>query len=159
VNRSELVARVEADHGAWGAIIDQAGGRVDEPGAAGEWTLRDVLAHINAYHRFVIGNLGGDVRGFDAMPDDIGFDVQKRNEWMHAQDLGMSWADVLAEHDSLFGQLLEQVGRRTDEQLQQKMVDWAPETIEEWVLNLTDGHFKEHEPDLRAWLTGPGTRG
>ena len=44
-----------------------------------------------------------------------------------------------------------------DGELAAPMVEWAPMSIAEWVTNLTEGHWLEHEPDLEAFLTGPDT--
>ncbi|MEA3055913.1 MAG: hypothetical protein QOD30_1345, partial [Actinomycetota bacterium] len=60
----ELVDIVQATHGRWVDAIDRAGDRVEVPGAAGDWSVRDVIAHINAYGRFVVLELGGPARPF-----------------------------------------------------------------------------------------------
>ena len=152
----ELVARVEANHRAWKDVIAAAGDRVDEPGAAGEWTLRDVLAHINAYHRFLVLELGGEARPFGDLPEHDGNDVLARNAVLHEAERHHSWDDVVAEHETVHAALLGEIRRRTDAELEQPMVEWTPMSVSQWVTDLTEGHLREHEPDLVTWLQGPG---
>ena len=150
--KDELLARVARDRDAWRAIIDEAGDRVDEPGAAGEWTLRDVIAHINGYHRFLVSNLGGRAREFGVMPDEVAADMQKRNEWTHEADRELSWTFVSNEAEELHGELVAQIEARSPEQIGQPMTDWHPWPVWRWVVGLTESHYQEHLPDLRAWL-------
>src|SRR5688572_18907149 len=93
-SHEELLAGIAERRARWDSLIAQAADRVNEPGVAGDWTLRDVVAHVNAYLRFHVSNLGGPARPFGEMPDAIGFDMEKRNQWMHKEDLGLLWADV-----------------------------------------------------------------
>jgi hypothetical protein len=153
-SRQALLDRVVAERADWQALIDRAGDRVGEPGPAGDWTLRDVVAHVNGYQRFLVGNMGGRARDVGQPPAEIGFDVQKRNEWLHEVDRDRTWAQVAAESRDLHAQLLAQIGARSQEQLAAPMVDWHPWPTWRWVLHLTQQHYEEHRPDLRRWL-GP----
>jgi hypothetical protein len=153
LGKEELLAEMARARDAWQAMIASAGDRVDEPGPAGHWTLRDVVAHINAYHRFLVVNLGGAARDFDEMPEDVGMDTQKRNEWMHEQDRDRTWEFVTAESDELHRALVAQIEGRSPEQLRAPMVDWQPWPVWRWVIELTRGHYQEHTPDLQRWLS------
>lgn len=154
LTKDELLALVVGDREAWLALIAEAGDRIDEPGAAGEWTLRDVVNHITGYHRFLVVNLGGTARDFDAMPEEIGGDVQKRNEWMHEADRERSWDLVSDEAADVHRELVAQLEARSPEQIKAPMVEWQPWPVWRWVIDLTEGHRHEHLPDLRAWLDG-----
>jgi hypothetical protein len=149
-----LAERVEANHRRWVEVIDAAGARVDEPGAAGEWTLRDVVAHINAYHRFLVLELGGSVRPFGELREHDGNDMEARNQALHEADRSLTWSVVREELDTVHAALVGEVTRRSAAELDAQMVDWAPMSVREWVLDLTEGHFTEHEADLRAFLAG-----
>lgn len=151
-SKEELLARVRRSGEAWREIARTGAARADRSGAAGEWTLRDVLAHANAYHRFLVLELGGRARPFGDMPDEIGFDVQRRNEWLHAADLDRPWDDVVAEHDEVQRELVAQIEARSVEQLAEPMVSWLDMPIWRWVLDLTEVHLEEHRADLAAWF-------
>jgi hypothetical protein len=147
----ELVASIEERHAAWEALVARADGRVNEPGVAGEWSLRDVVAHINAYLRFYIENLGGPARPSADMPEDVGFDLEKRNQWMHEQDHDLPWAFVATEGNELHNELIRQVQNRSPQQLRDQFVPWHPWPIWRWLCDARD-HYDEHRPSLQAWL-------
>ena len=150
--KDELLREIRRDRSTWEALLAEAGDRTAEPGAAGEWNLRDVLAHVTAYHRFLVGTLGGEVRTFDDMPEEIGMDLEARNQWMHQQSLGMAWDEVVREADAVRDELERQIERRTDDQLREQLVPWQEWPIWRWVVDLTRGHTEQHHGDLRAWL-------
>ena len=142
---------LERGRSGWLALLERAGDRVLEPGAAGEWTLRDVLAHVNAYQRFLIGELGGKVRPFGDMTGDTG-EVHQRNALMHEQDTDLSWEFVFDESRELHTELLRGVDGFSHAQLAEPMVTWMPWPRWRWIIGLTLGHYEEHNPGLNEWL-------
>ena len=44
--RPRLVAQLKADQQAWRDLVAEVGDRVAEPGPMGEWTFRDLAAHL-----------------------------------------------------------------------------------------------------------------
>jgi hypothetical protein len=152
--KDELLTAVAGGRAGWTAMLAEAGAHIDEPGPAGHWTLRDVVAHVNAYQRFLVLNLGGTARDFDPMPESIGDDFQKRNEWMHDADRDLSWDFVTNESEELHAELLAQISKRSADELREPMVEWFPWPAWRWIVSLTRDHYDEHTPDLRAWLDG-----
>jgi hypothetical protein len=151
VSRDELIASIESRRSKWEAELARAGERVNEPGVAGEWTLRDVVAHINAYYRFHVSNLGGAARSLGEMPQDVGFDMEKRNQWLHEQDRGRSWEFVSTEAAQVADEFLRQLGRRTDDEMRALLVPWHHWPTWRWMCDIRN-HYDEHLPALEAWL-------
>ena len=151
VTRDELVSAIEANRARWDALVAQAGDRVNETGVAGDWTLRDVVAHINYYLRFVVENLGGEARGFAGMPEEVGFDMEKRNQWMHEQDKDLSWEFVSNEGREVTEELLRQLRKRSDDDMRAQFAPWHPWPVWRWMCD-TRNHYNEHIPGLEAWL-------
>lgn len=147
----DLLAGIEERRTRWDALVAQAGDRVNEPGVAGDWTLRDVVAHVNAYLRFHVANLGGQARPFGEMPADIGFDMEKRNQWMHQEDLAVPWEQVLLESHELQDELMAQVRARAPEDLQKQLTDWHHWPTWRWLCDARN-HYDEHIPPLEGWL-------
>ena len=150
-DRDDLLVAVLEAHVNWLNLLDRAGYDIFEPGAAGEWNVRDVQAHINAYHRFLISELGGTARPFPAMASDSG-DVQKRNELMHEQDKDLEWSFVFKEFQELHEELTRLIDGWSDEDLRQPMASWHPWPRWRWIVNLTLQHYDEHIPTFTAWL-------
>jgi hypothetical protein len=62
--------------------------------------------------------------------------------------------DVLAEADSVFGQLLELIAAVPQDMLNDPRRLGLPEDMVPWmgVANNSYAHYREHEPALRAWV-------
>jgi L-fuculose-phosphate aldolase len=60
------------------------------------WTLKDVVAHVAAWHRFAVRHLGQVERGETGEP----VDVDAINTLVRAQTVALSWEAVLAEAES-----------------------------------------------------------
>ncbi len=147
----ELLAGIAERGARWDSLVGEAGDRVNEPGVAGDWGLRDVVAHVNAYLRFHVSNLGGEVRPFGEMPGDVGWDMEKRNQWMHQEDLGVSWEQVEWESRELQDALLAQLRARSSEDMGKQLTDWHHWPIWRWMCDARN-HYDEHIPPLEAWL-------
>jgi hypothetical protein len=151
VTRDELVEAIERNRARWEALVARADDRANEPGVAGDWTLRDVVAHINYYLRFHVENLGGPARGFGEMPQEIGFDMEKRNQWMHERDKDLSWEFVRAEAKEITDELLRQLRRRSDEDMRAQFAPWHHWPVWRWECDVRN-HYNEHITGLEAWL-------
>jgi hypothetical protein len=135
----------------WLALLARAGTRTSEPGAAGEWTLRDVVAHENAYRRFLVGELGGTVRPFGDMSGDNG-DVETRNQILHRQDKDLSWDFVAREGEEVHAELLRVMEPWGAPELDEQFAPWHPWPRWRWIHNLAVAHYDEHIPNIEKWL-------
>ena len=149
--RDLLVLALEEARLAWLEKIDRGGDRIFEPGAAGEWSMRDVVVHINAYYRFLVSQMGGNARPFADLPGDAG-DAQRRNEILHAQDIDQPWSESFRESIEIHDELVRLVSGWSQEELRQPMVDWHTWPRWRWIVGLTLGHYEEYNPDATKWL-------
>jgi hypothetical protein len=149
--KDELLGMVERGWAEWDELIARAEGRLTEPGACGTWSFKDVIAHVTAYQRFGAELVGADVRHVE-VPQEIGLDFQRRNEWFHEQDRGRSLEDVLAEARQVHRALVERVRAMSSEELRAQPVGWFAWPAWRWLIHLTHEHYPEHVPGLRAWL-------
>jgi hypothetical protein len=147
----EILAGIADRRAEWDRLVEEAGGRVSEPGVAGDWTLRDVEAHINAYLRFHVSNLGGEARPFGEMPEDVGWDMEKRNQWMHREDLELPWDAVRNEGVELHEELMKQLRARSQADMHSQLVNWHHWPLWRWMCDVRN-HYDEHRPGLQAWL-------
>jgi hypothetical protein len=150
-----LVRMLEDEWADWERLIGRASaaGRLTEPGACGGWSFKDVIAHLTAYQRFGAELLGGRVRPV-CVPDEIGFDTQRRNEWFHEQDRGRPLDDVLADARQVHAEIVRRVQAMSPDELRAHPVAWQAWPAWRWVIHLTHEHYPEHVPGLTAWLDG-----
>ena len=131
---------------------------MEEPGAMGDWTFKDVASHVTTWRRRTIDRLEAAARG-DPMPPlpwppELGEDEDDPiNAWIHERTKDRPLDDVLAD-----------VSRSCDE-LVAAIESLPPGDVTArgrfpWVggASLADadfgGHLDAHEPDVRKWLAG-----
>jgi hypothetical protein len=122
------------------------------PGVMGEWTVKDALAHISAWERYMLtwtGNLlSGKVPG---TPEP--WDIERINAAIYAQVKDKSLAEVLEEFRESYRAALALAESLTEAQLQTKYTDTWPQGLL-WlgVAANMNFHYKEHREDLEKWL-------
>jgi hypothetical protein len=140
----------------WNALLDQVGlDRMDIPGVEGEWSVKQLVAHLTWYEQAVVEgaqqalNTGTFSR---RRPADIGLD--EMNAQIAEESSARQASDVLAEADAVFAQLLTLIAACPDAVLNDPRVLGLPDDMPPWmrVANNSYAHYREHEPALRAWL-------
>src|SRR4051812_14544303 len=67
--KAEVLARIEAGRAEWQALLAEVGeGRMEQPGPMGEWTFKDLAAHITGWRERTIARLDAAGRGEEAPP-------------------------------------------------------------------------------------------
>ncbi len=121
------------------------------PGVPG-WTRKDVLAHLEFWHRHATAFLAGLRSG--ANPDPAGgepFDLDAVNERAARESRGRTAADVRAGEAASFGALAAAVDGATDRELFDEGVQpWQEGTAAETVMGDACNHYPLHLPNLAA---------
>jgi uncharacterized protein (TIGR03083 family) len=160
MTKARLLAELRAARGEWDALMAAVGQeRMAEPGAAGEWSVKDVIAHLTSYDRWFVRASEAFHRGQLPPPDGTeGMSFEERNQFLYRQAQDRPLAQVLAESQAVFQQLLEAVEAHTEEFLTQpqRFEGWT-EPILVWKLLEGDGyeHYRDHMLSIRTWLEQP----
>jgi hypothetical protein len=121
------------------------------PGLCGEWSLKDVTAHITWHEREMIGVLRARaLQGSDLW----GLPLDQRNQAIFEQLQGLSLERVRVEAAQVHQQLCEEIQKLDEEDLHnpgrfnQFPPDWLP-----WELlaENTYRHYQDHLPALKDW--------
>ena len=157
MNKAELLRELQQEYQNWQALLDQIGpARMDQPGVAGAWSIKDIVAHLTGWRRRTVGRLQALQRGQPepAPPwpahlqtdDDI-------NAWIYQSRQSYSVSEVLDESHQVFQQLLAVIESLPEDVLAEvHRLPW----MEGQPFNAAEffAHFhEEHESDMRAWLT------
>ena len=157
MNKAELLRELQEEYQNWQALLDQIGpARMDQPGVAGAWSIKDIVAHLTGWRRRTVGRLQALQRGQPepAPPwpahlqtdDDI-------NAWIYQSRQSDSVSEVLDESHQVFQQLLAVIESLPEDVLAEvHRLPW----MEGQPFNAAEffAHFhEEHESDMRAWLT------
>jgi hypothetical protein len=155
----ELQAVAEAirtDREFWRALVDEVGrDRMDEPGPMGEWTFKDLTAHLAAWRNARIPMLEAIARGTPVpappWPADMA-DDDAINAWFQERDSARSLDDVLDDYDRSFDRLARVLEAMPDDLARDpNAMPWARGSV------IVDSDFtehlhEEHLPSIRAWL-------
>ena len=146
MNRRQLVGRIEA---AWAAFnesfVDLPEARMTEPGVVGDWSVKDLLAHVTTWEEEALKYLpmiasGGrppryaSVGGLDAF-----------NARRTAEKRTMTIAAVRREADEVHLRLIEMINGAPEEMIKTET------RFRRRVRLDTYGHYPEHAEAIRKW--------
>lgn len=122
-----------------------------QPGASGEWTVKDVLAHISAWERRMIYWIGSHLRG-EAPDLPLPWDVERMNAETYAEVKDKPLAEVLEEFRQSYRDALALAESLNEGQLQTIYTDtWPMGPLWLGVAANTNWHYKEHRESIEAW--------
>jgi hypothetical protein len=168
VHKTELLDKLRREWTRWELQL----GGVDEaqataPGLAGDWSLKDVVAHITRYERWNAAGLGGAPFETPPPPHDVNLDdMDQRNGWFRALDRDLSWSDALSAARDAHAEFEALVVALPDAELQAdytvnehgQITRATAESEDRWPLwQLIDGdagaHYEDHANELESWLS------
>jgi hypothetical protein len=140
----------------WNALLDQVGlDRMDIPGVEGEWSVKQLVAHLTWYEQAVVegAQLALNTGTFSRRRPE-GVSLDEMNAQIAEESRARPASDVLAEAEAVFGQLLTLIAACPDAILNDPQLLGLPDDMPPWmrVANNSYAHYREHEPALRAWL-------
>ena len=157
MRRAELLAELDSEREAWEGLLAQIGeDRMEEPGVAGSWSIKDVVAHLTAWRRRTVGRLEAVANGrpepTPPWPADLHGD-DEINAWFHARDRDKAVGEVLDESRRVFQELVAAIQKLPDDTLSDPTrfpwMEGAPLSGAAFF-----GHFHdEHEADMRGYLS------
>lgn len=121
-----------------------------EPGVAGEWSIKDIIAHIAWGERESLGV----ARAHAVVGSELWhLSEDERNAAVFAQNRHRELGDVLAESRQTFSRYLEAVVALSEEELNDSgRFDAMPAGWRPWRILFDPGHYQGHADGIRAWL-------
>ena len=158
-SKDQLLSALQNEQAGWKRLLDDIGeARMIEPGVAGEWSIKDIVAHLTCWRRRTVGRFQAALKHepepappwpphlHETTTDD------EINAWIYASNRDRPLTDILQESDVVFQQLVDTLSAFPEaELLDPQRFGWLEG--EPWNGATFFGHFhEEHEPDMRAWL-------
>jgi len=158
-----VAAKIRADLQVWRDLVAEVGReRMLEPGPMGEWTFKDMAAHLAAWRNLRIPLIEAIGRG-EAIQGDSSPEgeeaVHRLNAEFQERDRHRSLDDVLADYESSFERLAAAIEALPESVAHDPNgLPWTDGTATV-DLDFTEHLHHEHLPDVRAWLDsrGPAT--
>src|SRR5574341_1249832 len=153
VTTTAILRKIRAARAQFDALIAEVGeARMLIPGVAGDWTAKDVIAHVTWHEREMIGLLRKRAL---AGSEWWGLPLDERNANIYAANKDRTLPDVLAEARQNYAEMIALLEKVTDEEWNDPAC-WSdfPPDVMAWqiVAQNTDEHYEEHLPDLRRFL-------
>jgi hypothetical protein len=160
-SKAGLLATIREERENIARLVDKAGKRLEQPGATGDWTLKDVLAHLNGWRWRSVARLEAALAGIDTYhtiwPRELedADDYESINQWLYEQYRNTPADEVTRESNETFDRLDAAVSALSEEALfTPGRYSWlGDEALGPAVIGGVASHFHdEHEADLRTWL-------
>jgi hypothetical protein len=162
MTKTDLLECIRAARVEWEAALAAVPARrLTEPGAAGEWTVKDVLAHVSYWEDWQADQLEALQRGETTMvtrqgtpPGALSDDTDERNAAIYALYRERPLPEVLDMARLSYPRLLALVERLSDAQLNDRQTYAWTFGYPVWrmIAGNTYTHHPKHAADLRAWL-------
>ena len=162
MNKSELLDWLQEEQQKWEVLLAQIGPmRMDRPGVNGDWSMKDIVAHLTGWNRWLVVRLQAALRGEPEPSPPWPADRQTDDEinaWIHESNRSRPVGEIQEESKQVFQQLLAVVeGLPAD--IRVETVSAGRDYYLIWVgdQRFQAGEFfdhfqDDHEPDVRAWL-------
>ena len=154
MNVAELTALIRATSTRMELLVAQLSvAEINQPGAVGVWSVKDVLAHIGFWERYGANIIRDAMRG--STPDLVADDQTERsNASVVAQYYQRSLAAVIADWQQAREDLLEEIEDLKDEDLNDPdRFPWSEgRTLLDRIAGNSFGHEQEHIEQIRAWM-------
>ena len=154
--RANVLGRIADERRHWQDLVAQVGtDRLEEPGPMGEWSFKDLAAHLLGWRERTLARFEAAVDGRAVPPPPWPAELEDDdpiNEWIHEQHRARPAEDVLRDVDRSYERLAAAVAALPDEKLTDPT---AFPTLEGQSVVDVDlfGHLHdEHEPSIREWL-------
>ena len=127
--------------------------QINQPGAVGVWSVKDVLAHIAYWERYGANILRAVARG--ETPEQTADDITERsNASVVAQYYQRPLSAVIADWQAAREELLDRIADLTDADLNDPArFAWSEGvTLLDLIAGSSFEHEQEHVEQIRAWL-------
>lgn len=152
MNNQKLIALIDKTWTAFRSSIDGlTPDQMQQPGASGEWSVKDILAHVTTWEAESLEHLPRMARGEkNASYRHLYGGIDAFNELMIARKRELPLDDVLRELDETHARLVEYVATAPEEQFAPKnrcraRLGWD-----------SHKHYPHHEQAIRAWRAAQG---
>ncbi len=153
MDKTTLIQTLRNEHEQWQTLLAQISEeRMVQPGVAGEWSVKDIIAHVMWYERETVGIL--QQRAFVGSPL-WNVSLEERNAAMVAENHNRSLEEMRLEAQQVFEQLIQAIQKLSEADLNDASSlhdippNWLPWQV---IASNSYEHYHQHTPSLSAWI-------
>jgi hypothetical protein len=157
MNKTELLDWLQEEYQQWQAFLGQIDpGLMDQPGVAGDWSIKDIVAHLTDWQPRQIARIQAAQRGepepAPPWPAHLQTDDEV-NAWIYTANHGRSVGEVLEEAHHVFQQTLAVIGGLPDDIVIEPAYHIMQLNGQRFSMSEFFDHFHDdHEAEIHAWL-------
>lgn len=159
VTQEEFVARIHRSRAAWDGLIQGISREeMQKPGFCGDWSLKDVIAHITWYERAMVRLLQARAFVGSSLWE---LPLHERNAAIFRENKDTNLGQVLDESQQAFVELMSELDALTDDDLNDPArfpgmpPDWQPWQV---IASNTCEHYEDHASQAEARLAAHASR-
>ncbi len=153
MTKEEFIRKVTQARARWDASLAQIeDNQMLQPGASGDWSVKDVIAHITWHEREMVGVLQAQVL---AGSDLWNLPLEQRNRAIYEEYRDLPLESVRLEEQKVYQALLQALDGLSEEDLHDPRrftgmpTDWRPVDM---LADNTYEHYLDHLASLQDWL-------
>ncbi len=154
MTKDELLQKIESEWDNLQAALDGlTEEQMHQSGVVGEWTIKDVLAHLTAWQTRLIATLFKAEKGFTPDTTEAGKTVDQMNEKFYREMKDRPFDQVWDDLDSSYHQLLSRLeGWKEKDLFDAKRFRWMQgKPFVEYIAGDSYEHYAEHAAQIREW--------
>jgi hypothetical protein len=159
MNKTELIAWLRGEQQQWLDLLNQFDdAELEMPGVNGDWSLKDLVAHLTTWHRDHILCLDAAVMNTPIADPPWPLEISNTddiNAWIFSQSSRRKLKDVLDENEQVFEALIEIVENFSEDIQVEIIKDHRVVRFgeQQFSVGYFFDHFHEdHEAQIREWL-------
>lgn len=157
MDKTELIAWLQDAYRQWKALLDEIGpDRMEIPGACGDWTAKDVAAHLTGWQQHLNARMQAAQRGEPQPPPPWPAHLHEEDEinaWLYRSNRDRPLQDVLDDMDHIFDETIAVIKGLPDDVPIERTWRLVSLGGERFPAGEFFDHFRDdHEAEMRAWL-------
>lgn len=157
MDKKTLIEAVRNSRVAWDVLLAQVGEeRMTTPGVTGNWSVKDVVAHLTAWERRPVAWLTAVRQSAtpEPAPWPPNLSEEQTNAWIYEANRGRSLREILDESRRTHEELMKLLQMATEEELSDsRRFSWLKgNPLAESLPGNTYAHYQEHSEMIRNWL-------
>jgi hypothetical protein len=154
--KADVLARIDEERQLWTTLVDVVGHeRMEQPGPMGEWTFKDLAAHLLGWRLGTIARLEAAANGSRTQINPWPVELQDDddiNDWIYGQHHHRSVSDVLREVEQSYQDLRDAIDALSEEMVFDPLLFPRFEGRALADVEFFEHLHEEHEPSVRDWL-------
>lgn len=154
--KQELLQALKTNQAEWEELLAKVGmQRMTEAGVTGDWSVKDIIAHLNAWEERAALWTEAVRKGAPPPrpPWAPNLSEDETNAAIYEMNRGRPLDEVLSQARETRRRLTEGLGALTEEEISERAYDWlGNNTLAGSLAGNSFDHYRDHAELIRAWL-------